>query len=469
MATPDKQMIRVLLIRAIDNESEVESRYPNLGLGYLAEALRQGIPEISFDFKIIDTDIAEALRTFKPHLAGITTVSQNFQLAKNYSAIVAERGVPMLWGGVHISALPALLPKEAAAACMGEGEKTFVDLVKCFLNTGFTSAALDAIPGIAYWNAGKLTITQLRPPIRDLDSIPIPSRTLLSESARTYMFTSRGCPYKCTFCSSSRYWEKTRFFSAEYVVNEVEYLYRTFNASLIRLFDDLFIAKRARMEEMILLMEKRGLLGKVSFTCNCRANLIDDEMVALLRRIGVVSVGFGLESGDAETLNYLKCGSVSVTHNQQAVERIKKAGMGVNASFVIGSPRETRESIMNTYRFIQKSKLDFFDVYILTPFPGTPIWEYAKSRGLVSEDNFDWSVLDVNIYRNPGKAIILSETLSKDEIIRLYKMFKLLRLKRSMVRIWRHPLVRELPRYAYGRAREYATDKFRKLRILTGG
>jgi radical SAM superfamily enzyme YgiQ (UPF0313 family) len=122
-----------------------------------------------------------------------------------------------------------------------------------------------------------------------------------------------------------------------------------------------------------------------------------------------------LESGDEETLQYLKCGNVSVKHNLDAVNIVKKAGISANASFVIGSPKETRESIMRTYKFIRNSKLAFFDIYILTPLPGTPVWDYAKERGIINENDFDWSRLNVNVYRDPDKAIILSETLSRNE------------------------------------------------------
>jgi anaerobic magnesium-protoporphyrin IX monomethyl ester cyclase len=278
------------------------------------------------------------------------------------------------------------------------------------------------------------------------------------------MFTSRGCPYQCTFCSSSRYWGKTRFFSAEYVVDEIEYLWKTYHVSMISFFDDLFIAKRSRLEQMIRLMERRNLLGKIQFTCNSRANLIDDEMARLLSRLGVVSSGFGMESGDEETLRYLKCTNISVNQNQAAINTMKKAGIAVNASFIIGSPNESRKSIMRTYDFIRNSKLDLFDVYILTPFPGTPVWDYAKQRGIVSEDDFDWSRLSVNVYRNPEKAIILSETLSKEEIIGLYKRLKRLRLLRSVIRVWNHPLRKDVPRYIWARTVEFIMDSLCKKR-----
>jgi radical SAM superfamily enzyme len=90
---------------------------------------------------------------------------------------------------------------------------------------------------------------------------------------------------------------------------------------------------------------------------------------------------------------------------------------------VIGSPYETRDDIMETLRFIQRNKIDTFKTFVLTPLPATPMWEYARGRGMVSDD-MDWGRLDVNFDDNHEKAIVLSETLSKDELHELYLLFE---------------------------------------------
>lgn len=462
MTVENNKNLKILFINAIDPNSEVETRYPNLGLGYLAASLRREIPNVRFIFKIIDDNVEDTICKFQPDLVGITTVSQNFPIALRYMKILTAHNIPTIWGGVHISALPHLLPREAALGCIGEAEATIVDVVNVFVNDGLSPKNLATIPGIVYWDNDEFKKTSDRNPIPNLDDLPMPARDLMEIGTTTYMFTSRGCPYKCTFCSSSRYWGKTRFFSADYVVSEIEFLYRKYHVSMIRFFDDLFIAKRSRLEEIVDKLEEKNLLGKIKFTCNCRANLIDDDMVCLLKKLGVVSVGFGLESADEKTLQYLKCDSVSVERNRAAVEIVKKGGIAVNASFVIGSPQEGRDSIMRTYDFIQSSRLDSFEIYVLTPFPGTPVWDYAKARGIVTEENFDWAALNVNLYRNPEGSIILSEILSKEEVISYYKKFKRLRLLRNFKSIWRHPLKGQLPRYIMARVKEYCIDRSRR-------
>ena len=448
------QPLRILLINAINPRVEVENRYPGLGLAYLVSSARKALPEANIEFRISDRDIIKTINDYRPDLVGITSVSQNFTIARGYADFCAGLGIPVIMGGIHISSLPECLPASAAAGCRQEGEVTFVELIKAFLDDKFNTEALAHIPGISFWESGHLRHNEDRPAVDDLDQLPMPARDLLNIRSHTYMFTSRGCPYRCTFCASSRFWSKLRFFSAEYVVNEIESLIRDYRVSMISFFDDLFVADRPRLEEMIRILDRRKLLGKVRYTCSCRSNVVDDELARLLAKMGVVSVGMGLESGDDEILRFLKGKSAGVTENIRAINILKKAKIAVNGSFVIGSPYETREQAMRTYDFIRQSRLDLFDIYLLTPYPGTPIWDYATDRNLVSDDMTDWSCLDVNVYRFPEKAIILSEVLDRKEVINLYKKFRRLRFRRNLRKIINHPMMRDVPRMGLNLLRE---------------
>jgi radical SAM superfamily enzyme YgiQ (UPF0313 family) len=132
------------------------------------------------------------------------------------------------------------------------------------------------------------------------------------------------------------------------------------------------------------------------------------------------------------------------------VALLKKYGIMPNASFVIGSPDETAEEILDTLRFIKKVDLALFDVYVITPFPGTPVWEIAKEKKLVCEDeSMDWSRLNVNFETNHSKAIILSDTLSPSELLKLYGKFRRYRLFHNAIKIWKHPMLSDLPRYIF--------------------
>jgi radical SAM superfamily enzyme YgiQ (UPF0313 family) len=162
--------------------------------------------------------------------------------------------------------------------------------------------------------------------------------------------------------------------------------------------------------------------------------------------MNVLSINLGLESGCERTLKFLKH-QVTLEQNINAVKTIRRHGLSCNGSFIIGSPQETKEEMMETYKFIKKIPINLTDIYVLTPYPGTPIWDYAKKRGLISE-NMQWSKLDVNFQNNYQQAIILSEVMDRKEIIKIFKKFYRLRFFKNIAGIITHPYLMDLPKTA---------------------
>lgn len=435
-----KTKFRFLLVNAIDITKPTQTLLPPLGLGYLASSLREKFGADLFDFKIIDRDIKDEIKKFKPDIVGISCVSLNYNFAKQYAEIAKKFKVPVLIGGIHISILPKTLTKDMDIAVIGEGEEAIKDLFSVYLEKGkFPKKDLHEIKGIAFWEGNKIVQTEIRPPLKNMDSIPIPARDLMKIEKCTHVFSSRGCPYRCVFCASSRFWNSTRFFSAKYVVAEIKYLYDTYGVREVDFWDDLFIVSKPRIKEMIKLMRKEKLLGKVTFFCAVRSNLIDESMAKLLKKMNVKGISMGLESASPRILNYLKGDTINVRDHNRAIRIFRKYGIEVSASFIIGSPDETREEIMQTYEFVKKSKLRGVTISVFTPLPGTPVWEYAKKKGLVSE-KMDWSDLNMDFIENYKEAIILSETLSRDEIYKLVLMFASLRKRRYYIDFIKHPV-----------------------------
>ena len=446
--------MKILFINAVDFSVEVESRYPSLGPAYLAAVLRARFGASEFRFRIIDRDIETYLTSFRPDLVCISAVSQNYGLACKYAATVKKYGITVFTGGVHLSALPQTLSEDMDVGCIGEGEMTLTELVAVLLKNGVpVPDDLASINGIVYRNSGELRLTARREPVANLDDLPFPARDLLNIGAHSYLFTSRGCPYRCTFCSSSRFWGKTRYFSAEYVVKEIEELTENYGVKMISFFDDLFIGNRRRLQRIVELIEGNQRLEKVTFTCSGRANMITDDTVSLLKRMRIRSVGMGLESGCEKTLTYLKVDDISVQQNRDAVLRLERGGIAANASFVIGAPDETEEEIMQTYRFIKDVPVALFDVYVLVPYPGTPLWEYALASGVVSE-SMDWSILNVNFYRNGRKTVLLSKIFDRKRMRRIYGKFMRLRFLHNMITVWKTPQMHDVLSYMVNKITE---------------
>ena len=452
--------IKFLLINAIDVTKTLQTSLPPLSLGYLISSLRSKYKE-GIDYKIVDRDIKRVIREYKPDIVGITCVSQNYNLAIEYAKIAKKRKLPVLIGGTHITVLPETLTRDMDVAVIGEGEEAIKELFAIYMKKGrFVKADLKKLKGLAFWDGKKLVQTEKRSPVALMDSIPNPARDLMKIEKCTHVFSSRGCPYRCVFCASSRFWNSTRFFSAKYVVDEIKYLYEKHGVREIDFWDDLFIVSKDRIKEIVSLLRKENLLGKISFSCAVRSNLIDESMARLLKKLNVKGVSMGLESGNPRILNYLKGHTINIKDHMRAIRIFKKYGIEPSASFIIGSPNETREEIMQTFRFIKDSKLRGFGIYVLTPLPGTPIWQYAKERGLVSE-KMDWSRLNVEFLENHEQAIILSETLTREELYKIIMMFKSLQRRRHIIDYLKHPIY--ILRFIY----HFVKDRFHPLASLS--
>ena len=435
-----------MLINAINPYAEIEYRYPPLGLGYLISSLRRNFGADTFEFKVVNNLTEAEGSNFKPEIVGITSVTQNYSIAKEYASLFKKKGIPVLIGGIHISMLPSSLTPDMDVGVMGEGERTIIDIFERFITKGALSKdELKQIKGIVYRDpAGHLHITEEREPIIPLDQIPFPARDFFHIERHSYLFSSRGCPYRCVFCASSRFWGRVRFFSADYVLQEITELVERYRVKLISFYDDLMIADVARLKILVRLLEKGNFLGRVKFTLNARANLLTEEVVGLLKDMDVVSVGMGLESGNERILHYLKGENISVEDSRAAIRLLKEHHIAANASFVIGSPDETREEILDTLRFIKTSGLNFVDNYVLTPFPGTPIWEVGKKNGAVGDD-MEWERLNVNYGKNP-RPVILSKTMERAEIDRLFAKFQRERLWIAAKNVWTHPFLGDICR-----------------------
>jgi radical SAM superfamily enzyme YgiQ (UPF0313 family)/SAM-dependent methyltransferase len=370
-----------------------------LAFGYFVSYLREHMPacEIAFRYSI-DEVLDEGV-----DIVGISASTERFELAKKMAARVKERcDIPVVIGGVHITVLPNNLSTSMDVAVLGEGEVTLVELLECFLQRGrrFLPEDLRKIPGIAFREDGRIHRTPPRLPIKPLDTLPIPDRKVLDiglPSDRAFLFTSRGCPYRCTFCASSRFWQNLRYFSAEYVVREIEHIHRDLGVHNIHFFDDLFITPKRRLREICRLIEERGLHHEVNLTGAVHAHLVDRELCETLNRMNVTEVMFGAESFSPPVLDYLKCGKATPEDNQRAIDLLNEYGILPNLSMIYGAPPETRGDLEMSFRALEENlqagKVGRWQYCRLRLYPGTPIWDEALRRGIVSED-MNWDEIE---------------------------------------------------------------------------
>jgi len=213
------------------------------------------------------------------------------------------------------------------------------------------------------------------------------------------------------------------------VVREIETVLRQFDPKHIYLWDDLFVASRKRFRRIVSLLKEKGIPERVRFSLNCRANLVNQELVRLMTEMNVFEVSLGLESFSPDVLSYLK-DHVTVEDNWRAIELLNQANIRIMGYFIIGSPHETREDILQTLDAFKRAKLHRAQAYILAPLPGTQVWDYAHQRGLVSEE-MDWDRLYIDAPEDKQNGIVLSERLEPAEVRSLLSSFQSVRRRKE--------------------------------------
>ncbi len=393
-----------------------EAPSPPLGLCYAAAACEAaGAQVIILDYIVSQytpEKLAAALDAFQPDVVGTNSVTMNFKGAiKIMQDVKAHRPeIITMMGGPHVSFdAPNTLTRypELDLIVIGEGEATLAELIPVIQSR----PTWHDIRGIAFRDKGRVITTPSRPPITDLGTLPLPARHLLPVSRYLALgfpvsiITSRGCPNKCIFCQGRRMvGHKPRFRSAKVVVDEIEHIL-SYGFTWINVADDLFTASKRRVKEVCDEILRRGV--KFVWSAFARVNTVDPEMLAMMKAAGCDSIGFGVESGNQGILDLAQKG-ITKEQIQRAVAWSKEAGLRVHASFIVGLPGESPETLAETSAFAQALDVDY-GYHLLSPFPGTTIKEDIHNYDLeiLTED---WDRYDAN------QAIVRSSRLSPQQM-----------------------------------------------------
>ncbi len=410
--------LRILFATAINDLKTTAPDYP-VGLFYILANVRKCLGD-TVDCRFVQKDYYAELQAYDPDLVMISSPSCGYRTAIEYGRKAKELGKKVVLGGCHIRTLAPSMSRAFDVGVTGEGEYVTVDLIRHYLenNRSFDLDKLESTTGLVFWNGARLVNTGPAPEIADLDSLPLPDRSpLRGISSDLRLFFTRGCPYRCSYCAATVMSKRVRKHSAEYMIEDLKQVLALNPSRHVLIYDDLFAVDKARIESFVRLLEKEKLLGKLTFFVQNRANLVDEELVQLLVRMGMTFSSMGLDSGNDEVLNYLKGNSVSVADNYRAVSLFQKHRVFTYSSFIIGSPKETSAQVQDTYDLIIKSGLTSADALILVPLPGTQVWKEALDRGLVSEnEDFDWESINYQRPHSVKRPIIMSEVLTAREL-----------------------------------------------------
>ncbi|MFC1909075.1 B12-binding domain-containing radical SAM protein [Chloroflexota bacterium] len=347
------------------------------------------------------------------------TVSTAISVARHLKQ--ANPGLPIILGGAHAT----LLPEETLAVApqidiivRGEGEQTIVELLDALEK----KLSLRNILGITYRDNGKVIKTNARATISDMDSLPFLAYHLLPLSrykphpphGRAAPFatiiTSRGCPYHCAYCSKPIFGNKFRPQSPQRVVDEISYLFERFNTREIAFYDDVFTLNKERAHAIADGIIKKGI--KIFWTCETRVNLVDKELLSHLKQAGCYAVAYGIESASPEMLSILSK-NISLEQVVEAIRITREVGLQAIGYFMIGSPGESRQTIIDTIDFAKKLQLDFAQFSVTTPFPNTELYDLYLKEG---HEAIPWESLVYSGTDSQMSPLFTSSQLTRDDL-----------------------------------------------------
>jgi len=387
--------------------SPINAFVPPLGLLYLARMVEQQghtvevidfnaekFNEASFQRAILSSDAVGMTLLSKPK-----EIENSIAIAQKIHQLDSD--IPLILGGPHCNFFPeqALRDHHADVCVQGEGEYIIGPLVEVLEGKRNPSS----IPGLVYRQNDTIYKNELQPPIMDLDQLPYPSRHLVSKYEYGYIFgtkimdgkvtsliSSRGCPYRCTFCQLSSPLRKFRTRSVTNTVQEIdELVYSGYNS--IAFADDNFLADKKRVEQIMdhIIQQRYDLKLWILDT---RVDSADKNVYEKMRDAGVELISFGIESGNQDILDFYNK-KITLEGIRKAIKLSKEMGFVVDANFILGAPFETKKHFNKTIEFAKSLPLDHVTFGQLVYLIGTPLWDDAVKKVKLDRDD-PWLLSD---------------------------------------------------------------------------
>ena len=382
-------------------------------------------------YGLSDEDLKRQIREYEPDIVGVSCMfTARERDALHTCKLVKEVSLdtPVVLGGLH----PSLFPKEMLSSdvvdfvILGEGEFRLKNLL----------GSLDRneppdFDGIAYLKDKVFVINPMQSRIQDLNSIPLPARYLIDmekyieigvpfapfsrENRVEQILTSRGCPYRCNFCSSVDFWGRQfRKRSIENIISEVEELVNKYKIQEIQFTDDNMTINRQHAMELFTRLKDFHLSW-------CAANgltpsTLDEEMIKLMAESGAYQITFAIESGSQRVLKEIIHKSVPpIEKVKELVDIAHDNGIQVHGTFITGLPGETKEEIMSTLAYPFTVEFDSASFFIASPIPGSELYKLCSEKGYLPAkyEGMDFKSVNIIIPHDSPDFVIDPEELLK--------------------------------------------------------
>lgn len=357
--------------------------FPPLGLSYLQAALKAK----GFRVKTLDTtfrgmqSVIEEAKRLTPKIIGLSVMWTMQDAALALCKELRGCGATLIAGGPFPTMDPAYFLDHVDVVFRGEGEVAFPEIARRIIDG---DESFRKLPGVCYKADGKIIDNGKPEFIADLDTIPHADRSAFDDVtyqsywkktfgySLTPVLTTRGCPYRCDFCSKPVFGQRYRERSPEHVADEFEMI-SALGFDRIWVADDVFTLKIKRSHEVCEAIWRRNL--PVVWECLSRIEGADESLFRHMRRAGCVRVFFGLESGDDEVVKKLIKKLHTTKQAKSGVELARQAGIEVGSFFLLGYPGESRETVKKTLDFAAELSLDYASFTVPVPLPGTALYD----------------------------------------------------------------------------------------------
>jgi anaerobic magnesium-protoporphyrin IX monomethyl ester cyclase len=414
---------------------------PPTGLLALAAYLERELSDI--EIEVLDCqaerkswkDVEKFIESFSPSIVASSGSTCNAYVCSRLAEIAktVNNEIVTILGGQHFSftAEESLNDfPEIDYIVKGEGEITLVELIKTLRKGG----NLAKVKGLSFRHNGNIVHAHRRELIQNLDTLPYPAYHLIEKNIARYHFSmmagkntsymilegSRGCDHKCTFCTQWKHWNGIwRKKSAKRIADEMQYLYETFGGQFLWLTDDNF-GYNKRAKELWQELKNRKFTEDISWFFQARTDDIakNPDMVAKLRDVGNNWILIGIENNSPAILKEYRKG-INVNDASKALKILKKNDIFSQSMFIIGSRKDSSESIERLRQFSLELDTELAIYTVLTPYPGTEVYENAIENGWIQDTNY--------AHYDMVHAIMPTETLSRqevqEELFRCYKGF----------------------------------------------
>ena len=380
------------------------------------------VEEAGFDVAFIDAimdelgieEFGRRVADLAPRLALIETSTPSIDWDLQTAAAIKQQspGTFVALLGSHVTFFDRETVAEnpaVDAVVRGEFEYTAADLARA-LQAG---ADLSGVPGLTYRDAdGDPRRNQDRPLFEPLDDMPFPARHIVrgdgyragiySGGNPTAMVSSRGCPYRCTFClwPDVLYGHKFRARSAGNVVDEMEQAARTYGHDEVYFDDDTFTIDRQRVLDITRLIRERGLEREMEWIAQCRVDTVDREVLEAMKAANCGYILYGVESGSPQMLKKMRKG-ITPDKIREAFQLTHEVGIKTQAFFLFGIPGETQETVRETINFAKELNASSTQFAVAIPHPGTALYEECKANGWLTSETWADYTSEASLIETP--------------------------------------------------------------------